>query len=346
MAATTASVCSARQPHVRRVTRAGRRDRGQRGGPQRQVARSASRCTVPRGPNVFTSVRSVHSASLIVLRVAPASRSASECSAADCHLRVGPADRGGHVGGPCRRRGPRGRGAPGGGRRPRPRTAAAPRARRDHRRPRPVGSRGRAAPASRYAAVQVGLAYGRGRLDVPLRGPDPLVVRPQDAPRLADPAGGDRGGACARRSAARRCASWCATATASSSRSATARAPSRATSVLPVLLDEIAAVAPRARVTVVDRHGHAPRQHAGGARGHARAARCWSACDVVNHDARDDATLVDLGTHGDGVPLRAEPRVGRRRRAHHDGLRRAALLRGLQRRAEDGRAGPGGAARR
>ena len=36
--------------------------------------------------------------------------------------------------------------------------------------------------------MSVGLAYGRGRLEVPLLGPDPLVVRPQDAPALDDPA--------------------------------------------------------------------------------------------------------------------------------------------------------------
>ena len=55
---------------------------------------------------------------------------------------------------------------------------------------------------------------------------------------------------------------------------------------------------------------------------------------VVNHDARDKRTL--------GLPRRArqrrpgvdQPRVGRGRPAHHDRLRRAALLRRLQRRAE------------
>ena len=42
-----------------------------------------SRCTVPRGPYVFTRLRSFHSASRTVARVAPSTRSPTDTSAAD-----------------------------------------------------------------------------------------------------------------------------------------------------------------------------------------------------------------------------------------------------------------------
>ena len=75
-----------------------------------------------------------------------------------------------------------------------------------------------------------------------------------------------------------------------------------------------------------------------------RRARPWR---VVDHDARDDDSLVDLG-HGRRRAGPAEPRVGRGRPADHDRVRGAALLRRVQRRPEDGgaRAGrPGDRAR-
>ena len=66
--------------------------------------------------------------------------------------------------------------------------------------------------------------------------------------------------------------------------------------------------------------------------------RMWR---VLDHDARDSSSLVDLGMVDD-VPVLARARVGRGRPPDHHGLRRAALLRRLQRRPEDGRARPGG----
>ena len=62
---------------------------------------------------------------------------------------------------------------------------------------------------------------------------------------------------------------------------------------------------------------------------------------VVNHDARDDASLAWVGASRRRRAGLAQPRVGRGRRADHDRLRRAALLRRLLRRPEDGRARPG-----
>ena len=63
---------------------------------------------------------------------------------------------------------------------------------------------------------------------------------------------------------------------------------------------------------------------------------------VVNHDARDDASsLTWMGEHGDGVPVWLNTRVGAGRPAHHHRLRRAALLRRLQRRPEARRARAG-----
>ncbi len=60
---------------------------------------------------------------------------------------------------------------------------------------------------------------------------------------------------------------------------------------------------------------------------------------VVDHDARDRANLVDMGMVGD-VPVHLDRRLGRGGRADHDRVRRAALLRRVQRRTEDGRAWP------
>ena len=57
---------------------------------------------------------------------------------------------------------------------------------------------------------------------------------------------------------------------------------------------------------------------------------------VVNHDARDDASLRWVGRLAGDVPVWLNQRVARRRRPHHDRLRRAPLLRRLQRRAQDG----------
>ncbi len=72
--------------------------------------------------------------------------------------------------------------------------------------------------------------------------------------------------------------------------------------VLPVLLDEIAAVAPNATVTVAIATG----THRGNTPAELEAMlgrAVLERVEVVNHDARDDGALVDLGTHGEGVRL-------------------------------------------
>ena len=164
------------------------------------------------------------------------------------------------------------------------------------------GSSGAAVRAIvRGAGMSVGLAYGRGRLEVPLLGPDPLVVRPQDAPALDDPAAALLAAVRAPlgspplrelvRDGDRVVVSVCDGT----------RAQPRAL-VLPVLLDEIAAVAPNATVTVAIATG----THRGNTPAELEAMlgrAVLERVEVVNHDARDDGALVDLGTHGEGVRL-------------------------------------------
>ena len=71
--------------------------------------------------------------------------------------------------------------------------------------------------------------------------------------------------------------------------------------------------------------------------GRCSATRCVERWRVVDHDARDAARSVDFGVV-DGRPGHPQPRVARGRRPDHDRVRRAALLRRVQRRPEDGRA--------
>ena len=141
--------------------------------------------------------------------------------------------------------------------------------------------------------MQVGLAYGRGRLDVPLRGPDPLVVRPDDR-RTSTTRPGRSRGRCARRSAARRCGELVRDGdrVVISVCDGTRAQPRDV--VLPVMLDEIAAAAPRAEVTVLVATG----THRANTPAELEAMLGRAVLDrvpVVNHDARDAATLVDLG---------------------------------------------------
>ena len=59
-------------------------------------------------------------------------------------------------------------------------------------------------------------------------------------------------------------------------------------------------------------------------------------CRVINHDARDDSSLVDLGESGNCVPTRLCRHWLEADLPNHDRLRRAALLRRVLGRAEDG----------
>jgi lactate racemase len=147
----------------------------------------------------------------------------------------------------------------------------------------------------------VGLAYGRGRLVVALAGTDPLVVAPRDAPALLDP------GAALR--AALRDPLGCAPLREQVrdgdhvviSICDGTRAQPRDV-MLPAILDEIDDVAPSARVTLLVATG----THRGNTPDELLAmlgAGVLDRVDVVNHDARDDSALVDLGTAGAGVPL-------------------------------------------
>jgi nickel-dependent lactate racemase len=149
--------------------------------------------------------------------------------------------------------------------------------------------------------VEVGLAYGRGRLQVPLRGPDPLVVRPQDPPALDDPAAAVRRAiraplGCPPLAALVRDGDRVAISVCDGTRAQPREL------VLRGLLDEIEAAAPRADVTVLVATG----THRGNTPAELEAmlgADVLRRVRVVNHDARDAASLVDLGVHGDGVRL-------------------------------------------
>jgi lactate racemase len=147
----------------------------------------------------------------------------------------------------------------------------------------------------------VGLAYGRGRLVVALTGTDPLVVAPRDAPALLDPEAALR--------AALRDPLGCAPLrdqvrdgdhVVISVCDGTRAQPRDV--MLSAILDEIDDVAPSARVTVLVATG----THRGNTRDELvemLGAGVLDRVDVVNHDARDDSALVDLGTAGAGVPL-------------------------------------------
>ena len=67
-----------------------------------------------------------------------------------------------------------------------------------------------------------------------------------------------------------------------------------------------------------------------------------AAVRVVNHDARDAASLTWMGRFGADVPVWLNSEWVGGRRAHHDGLRRAALLRRILGRAQARRARAGG----
>ena len=71
-----------------------------------------------------------------------------------------------------------------------------------------------------------------------------------------------------------------------------------------------------------------------------------AAVRVVNHDARDDASLTWMGRFGADVPVWLNSEWVARRRPHHDRVRRAALLRRLLGRAEARRARASPASRR
>jgi lactate racemase len=147
----------------------------------------------------------------------------------------------------------------------------------------------------------VGLSYGRGRLTVPLAGRDPLVVAPRDAPALPDPAAALRAALrdpldCLPLREQVRDGDHVVISICDGT-----RAQPRDV-MLPAILDEIDEAAPSARVTLLVATG----THRGNTRDELLAmvgADVLARVTVVNHDARDDSVLVDLGTAGDGVRL-------------------------------------------
>ena len=118
------------------------------------------------------------------------------------------------------------------------------------------------------------------------------------------------------------------------------RAAAAARLMIPAVLDELDGIVDLDDVVVLVATG----THRGNTDAELRAMlgdEVVDAVRIVNHDARDDATLVVGRPARRGRAGLAEPRVGRGRRPDHDRLRRAALLRRLLRRPEDGRSGPG-----
>ena len=72
--------------------------------------------------------------------------------------------------------------------------------------------------------------------------------------------------------------------------------------MLSAILEVVAARTDLSNVVVLVATGHPPGQHAGRA-DDMFGPELLESVRIVNHDARDPATLVDLGTMGDGVPV-------------------------------------------
>ena len=64
-------------------------------------------------------------------------------------------------------------------------------------------------------------------------------------------------------------------------------------------------------------------------------------CRIVCHNSRDDASLTSVGKTSTGAPVLLNREWVKTRIQNHDRFRRAAFLRGVQWRSEDGRAGTG-----
>ena len=112
--------------------------------------------------------------------------------------------------------------------------------------------------------------------------------------------------------------------------------------MIPAVLDELEGIVPLDDVVVLVATG----THRGNTEAEIRAMLGDEVADavrVVNHDARDDASLVVARPARSRRTRVPQPALGGRRRADHDRLRRAALLRRVQRRPQAGRARARGA---
>ncbi|MFW3168645.1 nickel-dependent lactate racemase [Geodermatophilus sp. CPCC 206100] len=155
------------------------------------------------------------------------------------------------------------------------------------------------------AAPVVPLAYGRGTVDVPLHDGG-LVVTPRDDPALPDPAAALRRALRDPLGAAPLAAQVRDGMTIAVSVCDGTRAQPRQ-EVLEVLLAEIDAAARGCEVVVLVATG----THRGNTPEELLAMlgpAVLDRCEVVNHDARDRASLTSLGTVGDGVPLELNSR--------------------------------------
>jgi len=146
----------------------------------------------------------------------------------------------------------------------------------------------------------VGLAYGRGHVRVPQL-PGSTVVLPRDEPPLADLPGALREAlaspiGCAPLASLARGARDVVISVCDGTRAQPRR------EVLPALLDVLQSAAPNAVVTLLiatGTHRANTAKELDDMLGPAVLARV----QVVNHDARDDSSLADLGVVGAGVPL-------------------------------------------
>ena len=203
-----------------------------------------------------------------------------------------------------------------------------------------VGVQATEGPATCYSApMRVRLDYGTDGLDVDLPDERITVIEPVPRPAVADVRRDADARRSARRSVARRCASRFARATRRHlGLRHHARPAAPRTAAGAVRRD---AGHPAVGHHDLHRHRHASRRTPTPSSSGCSDADILSTCRVVNHDSRDAATLAFVGTHVNGRPGVPESRIPAGRHPHHHRIRRAAFLRRLQRRSEDGGARPG-----
>lgn len=151
------------------------------------------------------------------------------------------------------------------------------------------------------ASETVAIAYGRTLVQLEVL-PDAVVVRPQQAPAVASPYDAVRHAVRSPLGSAPLAVVVAGARTVAISVCDGTRAQPRDV-VLPPLLDEIAAVAPQAEVTVLIATG----THRANTPDELRdmlGEELLARVRVVNHDARAPETLADLGRTATGVPVR------------------------------------------
>ena len=155
---------------------------------------------------------------------------------------------------------------------------------------------------SSATTTTVRLAYGEDGLDVDLPTDRTTVVEPTYVEAADDQRGLLRDALRDARSPGRRCASWCSPGQTVAISMCDGTRPQPRHLMIPAVLEELDGHRRPRRRGRAGRDRHPPRQHRGGDPGDARR-RSSTEVRVVNHDARDDSSLVWLGRHGRDVPV-------------------------------------------